>query len=81
MHFLRLYVTSIALVASASALVAAPTLKPTEDESKVVTSTLKPAEDEAKGVPICIKTKTGLLCLHERPGFFNRRSFVPIVRE
>ncbi|KAH9014615.1 hypothetical protein EDB83DRAFT_2441321 [Lactarius deliciosus] len=85
MHFLHLYVMSTALVASASALVVAPTLKPAEDESKVVTSTLKPAEDKAKGMPIgCKKTKTGLSCPHltyERPGFFSRRSFVPIVRE
>ncbi|KAH8991855.1 hypothetical protein EDB86DRAFT_2933368 [Lactarius hatsudake] len=84
MHFLRLYVVSIALVASASALVVAPTLKPAEDESKavIVTSTLKLAEAEAKGLPFgCEKTKTGLLCPNIKPGFFSRRSFVPTVRE
>ncbi|KAI9439092.1 hypothetical protein H4582DRAFT_2056933 [Lactarius indigo] len=67
MHFLHLYVMSIALVASASALVVAPTLKPAEkpgdDEAKTLaaTATSKLADNEATGVPFgCKKPKKGL---------------------
>ncbi|KAI9428951.1 hypothetical protein H4582DRAFT_410752 [Lactarius indigo] len=66
MHFLHLYVMSIALVASASALVVAPTLKPAEkpgdDEAKTLaaTETSKLADNEATGVPFgCKKPKKG----------------------